>query len=122
MSNGTAQEMREKIAKSERTRHIAMWHDHSTILGRGYVLVTIKLLYDHAVFKSDDTINQSQKDLQAYIEEPEIHIIALSSSSVDDQTTLIDARLPSQSCSCLSSFFTLPSVNASTHQPSTMVI
>ena len=62
----------------------------STILGRGYVLVTIKLLYDHAVFKSDDTINQSQKDLQAYIEEPEIHIIALSSSSVDDQTTLID--------------------------------
>jgi len=93
MSNGTAQEMREKIAKSERTRHIAMWHDHSTILGRGYVLVTIKLLYDHAVFKSDDTINQSQKDLQAYIEEPEIQIIALSSSSVDEQTTLIDDRL-----------------------------
>ena len=93
MSNGTAQEMRQKITKSERARHIAMWHDHSTILGRGYVLVTIKLPYDHAVFKSDDTINQSQKDLQAYIEEPVIQIIALSSSSVDEQTTLIDDRL-----------------------------
>jgi len=43
MSNGTAQEMREKIAKSETTRHIAMWHDHSTILGRVASVFTLQI-------------------------------------------------------------------------------
>ena len=51
-------------------------------------------MYDSAVFKRDDEIQQgSETNIQAYIEEPEIHIIALSNSSLEDQAALISDRL-----------------------------
>ena len=36
--------MRQTLRQSERTRTIALWHDHSTLLSHGYVLVTINSL------------------------------------------------------------------------------
>ena len=43
--------LRNQLKESERTRTIGMWHDHSEILGRGYIFVTMKVFYDPAVFK-----------------------------------------------------------------------
>ena len=40
--------LRSTLKQCERTRHIAIWHDHSTILGKGYILLTAKILYDKA--------------------------------------------------------------------------
>ena len=81
------------LATHERIRTIMVWHDHSEILGHDYVLVTVKIIYDPAVFKSvsdiDQTTAQSIPDLQAYIEEPEIHVLAMNSSSIKDQAALI---------------------------------
>ena len=34
----------------QRSRKLALWHDHSTILNAGYILMTIHILYDPAVF------------------------------------------------------------------------
>lgn len=87
----TTDELRQKISQCQRTRHIAMWHDHATVAGQGYIVITVKVLYDPAVFRCPS--ESENKDLQAYVEEPEIHLIALSSSCVDDQVTLIDERL-----------------------------
>ena len=90
----TDDNLREKLATCERTRSWAFWHDHATIAGKGYILVTCNVVYDSAVFKRDDEIQQgSEINIQAYIEEPEIHIIALSSSSLEDQAALISDRL-----------------------------
>lgn len=35
--------LRERLKEYERTRTIGLWHDHSSILGHGYVLVTMKV-------------------------------------------------------------------------------
>ena len=84
------QNLRDTLKQYERTRHIAIWHDHSTILGRGYILLTAKILYDSAVFKRSIPNAQS---IQAYVEEPEISIIAMSSSTIHDQAALISDRV-----------------------------
>ncbi len=86
--DSTDNQLNKLIKRIERTRTIACWHDHSTILGKGYVLVTTKVVYDPAVFKDLQDVNT-----QAFIEEPEIHIIAMSSSSIEDQAALIEDRL-----------------------------
>ena len=72
-----------------------MWHDHSTILGHGYVLITVRVLYDRAVFKTKSELqgHESYHNLQSFIEEPEIHLLAMSSSCVEDQAALIQDRL-----------------------------
>ena len=89
--------LRSTLATYERTRTIMAWHDHSEILGHDYALVTVKVVYDPAVFKSESDIDQrtaqSTPDLQAYIEEPEIYVLAVNSSSVEDQTALISDRM-----------------------------
>lgn len=99
----TTEEKRDKLRQSERTRTIAMWHDHSTLLGHGYILITAKVLYDTAVFKYSSELPPGSpiNDIQPYIEEPEIHILGLSSSSTEDQAGLIPDRL-----SCLQSLNT----------------
>ena len=80
----------------QRTRTLTIWHDHATVLGRGYILITIHVLYDDAVFFTPAEV-QSDKlsfcTLQHCIEEPEIHMIAGCSSSVADQAALIPDRL-----------------------------
>ena len=42
-------ELRAMVAELERT--IGIWHDHGTILGQGYVLITANVFYDPTVFK-----------------------------------------------------------------------
>ena len=37
--------LKAELMKHERTRTIGLWHDHSTILGQGYILVTAKVFY-----------------------------------------------------------------------------
>ena len=38
--------LRRRLKECERTQTIGMWHDHSDILGHGYIFVTIKVFYD----------------------------------------------------------------------------
>ena len=96
-SNLSEDNLRLTLATHERTRIIMVWHDHSEILGHDYVLVTVKIIYDPAVFKSVSdiyqTTAQSIPDLQAYTEEPEIHVLAMNLSSIEDQAALISNRM-----------------------------
>ena len=83
--------LRRRLKECERTRTIGMWHDHSDILGHGYIFVTMKVFYDPAVFKSDSEIESSYgiSSIQAYMEEPELHIVAVCSSTTESQAALI---------------------------------
>ena len=38
----------------QRSRSLVLWHDHSTILKFGYLLMTIHTLFDPAVFHETD--------------------------------------------------------------------
>ena len=72
------------IKLATRQRCLGFWHDHATILGHGYLLVTVSIMYDSNVFIPDAC--------QSFIEKPEIHILGLSSSSLDDQVGFIPDR------------------------------
>ena len=78
----TDEDLRSKVKLATRQRYLAFWHDHATILGQGYLLVTVSVMYDCSLFTQDAC--------QAYIEEPEIHILGLSSSSEDQLAFIAD--------------------------------
>ena len=92
-------DLRRFLAKSQRTRTLAIWHDHATILGTGYVLVTVNTVYDTAVHMSEDQYTCKTGKavkcarIQQLVEEPLIHIIAAGTSSVQDQASLIPDRV-----------------------------
>ena len=91
----TEDSLRKRLSQLERTRSLGMWHDHSTILGHGYVLITVRVMYDRAVFKVESELqkHKSFHNIQSFIEEPEIHLLAMSSSCAEDQAALIPDRL-----------------------------
>ena len=75
------------LSQTQRTRHLVLWHDHATVLGSGYVLVTVHALYDEAVYLSDREYQEKVGEaihkgyVQHHIEESYVYIMAASSSS-----------------------------------------
>lgn len=60
-----------------------LWHDHATLLGSGYVLVTVNVLYDEDVSKISDQEYQEKISeaihkgyVQHCIKEPYVYIMA----------------------------------------------
>ena len=88
-------ELRAKVKSLQRNRHLVMWHDHGTILGQGYIFITVKVIYDTSVFfRKDEYSLNSTLNLQGTIEKPEVHVIGIASSSHEDQAALIPERVP----------------------------
>ena len=91
-----------QLAALQRTRTLAMWHDHSTVLQQGYILFAVWIVYDPAVFFSEDECKAkphlSVKNIQEEIEQPMIYMIAPSSSSAQDQLSLIGDRIECLLC------------------------
>lgn len=79
------EQVREVIKKYQRSRTQAFWHDHGTVIGNSLILVTVHVVYDIASFlTSQEYANQSAGsniDIQTAVEKPEIHMIAMGSSS-----------------------------------------
>ena len=82
---------------SQCTRHITIWHDHSTILHTGYILFTIWTIHDPKLFISEDEYaalsGQQITNLQEVIEEPMVYMIAPSTSSPEYQIALVPDRV-----------------------------
>ena len=95
--NITTGDLRSMLANYQCTRTLAIWHDHASILGSGYILVTVGVIFDPAVFMSEAEYQvktgKSLNDIQQIIEEPYIHMTAACSSSAEDQVALISDRL-----------------------------
>ena len=96
-SDTPLEKLRTELHIIQQTRTLAIWHDHSTILQTGYILFAVWVVYDSAVFLTEaeykTKTGKHVDNIQALIEEPEIYMIAPSSSSPTDQLALIGDRL-----------------------------
>lgn len=85
----------QKLKYACRTRHLKIWHDHSTIAAHGYLLILISVIYDPAFYYTTDEMKTHMGvniDVPALIEKPEVHIIARSSSSTEEQLLFVQTR------------------------------
>ncbi len=92
----SSNEMQHTIISQQRQRSLAMWHDHATILRNGFIMVTLHIVYDEAVFfTNEEYFDKTGKRLnvQCEVEQPEIYLLVLGSSSVEDQATVIPDRV-----------------------------
>ena len=87
----------QQFMRSTSTEVARMWHDHATILGMGFIMVTVHVMFDSSVFLTDEEYNLLHPDatlcVQSEVEQPEIHLVSLGSSSVEDQAALVGDRL-----------------------------
>ena len=93
----SVEELRKLLCQAQKSRSLCMWHDHATILKMGFIMVTVHVVYDPVVFYTDEEYKQlypgANVNIQAEVEQPEIHLLACGSSSVEDQVALIGDRL-----------------------------
>jgi hypothetical protein len=93
----TEEELRELLQLAQRSRSLCMWHDHATILKMGFVMVTVHVMYDPVVFYTEDEYQElnpgTDVNTLAEVEQPQIHLLACCSSTVEDQAALIGDRL-----------------------------
>lgn len=77
------------------TRYLKIWHDHSSIAGHGHFLVLVSVIYDSALFLTQEEADlklERKIDVQSTIETPELHILGRSSSSIEDQALFSACR------------------------------
>ena len=89
-------ELQTLLAKAQRQRCLVLWHDHATILSTGFLMITVHTLYDPAVFLTNSEYQQytqSAVDVQTEVEKPEIYMLALGSSSIEDQAAVLPDRI-----------------------------
>ena len=79
-NNTTCQEeLLQKMKKMQRTRHLMMWHDGSSLASHSHVLMMISTIYDPAVFLTDKEYKEKfgqSINVQSQIEKPKIYILA----------------------------------------------
>ena len=89
-------QLRSAIQHAQSHRSLVLWHDHSTILGLGCLLITVHVAYDTAVFLTNAEYSKKYKErinLQSIVEQPRIHLLAAGSSSLEDQLSVLQDRL-----------------------------
>ena len=89
---------RQSLKMLQRSRTLVLWHDHSTVAGAGYLLMTIHSLYDPAIYLSTaeyerNTGRKCSRTVQEIVEEPELYMLSMSSSTLSDQLATIADRL-----------------------------
>ena len=88
--------MRKKLKKMERTRHLQIWHDHSTLANHGHILFMVSCLYDPAIHLTNEEYRLKtgeEIDVQSQVERPEIYIVGRCSSSDAEQLAYVESRL-----------------------------
>ena len=86
----TEEEQKANLDALQRTVRITNWGDHAALSGHGYLLYTITLMYDPAVFAPP---RMSSSDIQRAVEQPSIYLLAMSSDTLADKLMYIDDRL-----------------------------
>ena len=89
--------MRNRLMDIERTRHLKIWHDLSTIANHGHLVFMVACLYDPAIHYTnaeyENRTGCKNVDIQMKVETPEVYIVARSGSSDVEQLTYIETRL-----------------------------
>jgi hypothetical protein len=90
------EEMKEKLKTIEKTRHLLVWLDNSTVVNHGYLVCLITCLYNPAVFLTNDEykLKTGQSlNVQKVVETPEVHFIARCGSSDSEQLMYSETRM-----------------------------
>ena len=77
--------MRKKLKSLERTRHLIVWHDHSTVANHGHLMFMISVLYDPAFHITTEEYKEKTGkniDIQEAVEQPQVYIIARYSNKL----------------------------------------
>lgn len=87
----------ELLIRYQRSRSLCIWHDHATILKMGFIMLTVHIMYDPLVFFTDEEYQQvhphATVSVQCEVEQPEVYLLSLGSSSAEDQASLIGDRI-----------------------------
>ena len=76
------------LKKIQRTGHLLVWDDTSTVANHGYMAVLVSCLYDSAVYLTDEEYQiktGKTANTQRIIEEPQLHIVARCSGGDVEQ-------------------------------------
>ena len=90
------EEMRQRLKDMERTWHLMIWHDLSTVANHSHLVFMVACLYDPACFYMDSEYEQltgKRISIQTKVETPSVYIIARSSSSDKEQLCYVETRL-----------------------------
>ena len=88
--------MRKKLQKISTTRHLQIWHDHSTLANTGHIIFTVNCLYDPAIYMTDKEYKDTTGkvvDVQTEIEKPHVYIVARCRSCDAEQLAYVETRL-----------------------------
>ena len=92
---GTPCEMRDKLKRMERKRHLLVWGDNSTLLNHGHLLLTVSTIYDDAICYTNEEMKAKGKeniDVQSLVERPHIYILGRCGTSEVQQLAYIKTR------------------------------
>ena len=87
---------RQRLKEIERTRHLRVWGDNSTVLNHGHYLMMVSTLYDEAIFYTSAEMQQNDKglvDVQQVVERPHVYILGRCSSSEVEQVAYVPTRV-----------------------------
>ena len=80
----STESMRNRLKNIERTRHLKIWHDLSTIANHGHLVFMVSCLYDPAIHYTnaeyENRTGCKNVDVQMKVETPEVYIVARSGS------------------------------------------
>ena len=71
----SVEELRYHFQKISSTRHLKVWHDHSTVSGHGHFMVLISVMYDPALFLTPEEAKAKlgkEVDVQSIVEAPQL--------------------------------------------------
>ncbi len=91
----TSMEKKELLMKFERTRHLMVWGDNSTILNHSHIMYIIKCLYDPAFFYTPEemkTRGYGEVDVPSLVERPHLYILGRCGSKEAEQLAYVETR------------------------------
>lgn len=85
----------EKLMNFQRTRHLMVWHDGSSVASHGHLLIMVSCLYDPAMYYTDEEyrdISNCEINVQSAVEKPHLYILARCPSN-DQQLLYAEERV-----------------------------
>ena len=73
-----------------------LWADHASILSAGFLLLTVKVVYDKDIFYTDEELLKTTGfpyDVQELVEEPFIYVLGHTSDSIAEKLSYVETRL-----------------------------
>ena len=88
----------EQLKSLERSRMLKLWHDHSDVLNHTYISFMLSVIYDPALFLTNDEYRNKYPerpkiDVQSVIERPHLYILGRSKSTDDEQLGFVNERV-----------------------------